>query len=195
MPVIDPRFRMLNREARSDFDWMTRFTAAEREFAMMLYQNADDANVLRWGDMESMLGDFYRWLPAEERRAVADSAIPKMVATGRLVILDCGRHAVVPKAQTRGGKQFSPALAEHDSHCSPTPVLPQSDSGLTQEDRPTSTSAITSATRTEPTQAETQHDAQPSDPTRARSRGRGGALTHISEDLAAGMALLNGDGP
>jgi hypothetical protein len=98
---------------------MTEFTADEREYALMLGLHADDSGYVQW-DPATLLADIYRWVDVAAREAMADGFNAHLAATGRLVVLPCGIHAVLPKLRERPrhGKPVHVVRDEHGRKCS-----------------------------------------------------------------------------
>lgn len=134
MPVHEPRSRSLNREWRADREWMTEFTAAEREYAMLLGLHADDAGWVQW-DLGTLLADIYRWETPKRRETFAEKANTHLVATGRLAVQPCGRHAVLRKLvdRPRHGKAVFTVAEEHVKVCAPGKERLKSDQSPTED--------------------------------------------------------------
>lgn len=122
------RIRSIKPAWWSDHDLQTRLTAAEREFYIGLWQQADDAGWLSW-DVHRIGAELYPYRSAKTRAAFIEAAAEKLAGLDpdapHLFIEKCG-HARVPKMplhQHQSGKPVYTVLNEHGK-C-PKPLPPQ----------------------------------------------------------------------
>lgn len=99
-----------------DREWMTAFTAAEREWYLLTSLYADDAGYLSW-DPEANAAEVYRYeAPGPRLRRVRQFAEEFAAIGRRFSALACGRHAVMhrlPK-RPRSGERESGVRLEHE---------------------------------------------------------------------------------
>lgn len=81
---------------------------------------ADDAGYLNW-DRAAIASELYRYQPVGAReRQVADH-LERLVKAGRIKVLGCREHAVIPTIpdhRMKGGEQLFTIKKQHDKRCS-----------------------------------------------------------------------------
>ena len=120
------RIRSIKPAYWSDHDLQTRLTAAEREFYIGLWQQADDAGWLVW-DIHRIGAEIYPFRTVKARETFIEATAEKLTALDahapHLTIKGCG-HAQVPKMpghQHLSGKPVYNVGAAHSRDC---PQLP-----------------------------------------------------------------------
>jgi hypothetical protein len=136
MAEREAKGRMLVREVMADREFMTTFTADEREWYLFTALFADDAGYLVW-DVETNAANLYRYETPRHRQTKVARIVAKMTTTGRLVVLDCGRHAFMPRVarRPRGMRREHGVLLEHQG-CSST-ALAEPESALGEQSEST----------------------------------------------------------
>lgn len=119
------RIRSVKPAYWSDHDLHTKLNAAEREFYIGLWMQADDAGWLSW-DVHRLGAELYGYRSTRGREAFINDTAAKLqtldVMAPHLVIHDCG-HAQVPKMPTHQHLSGKPVYSIHQAHmrCPATP--------------------------------------------------------------------------
>lgn len=125
MPPREAKSRRVEREYMADREFMTGFTAEEREAYILLSLFADDAGWLEW-DEADLAASLYRWEPLEDRERKLAAFREHFEQSGRLRVFRCG-HAFMPKVAKRpraGGHEFG-VQREHGVHSRSTRSQPK----------------------------------------------------------------------
>jgi hypothetical protein len=99
MPPREPKGRLLSREYFADLEFMTEFSADEREAYILLALFTDDDGYLEWS-LGELAGSLYRYDDRADREARLASIVEHLAATGRFEDLGC-KHARMPRVATR----------------------------------------------------------------------------------------------
>lgn len=124
------RIRSLKPAWWSDHDLQTQLTAAEREFYIGLWMQADDAGWMSW-DVHRIGAELYPFRTVKSREAFIVASAVKLQQLDQdaphLVIRDCG-HAQVPKMplhQHLSGKPVYTVRTDHMRCPTPLPAIPR----------------------------------------------------------------------
>jgi hypothetical protein len=113
------RTRLIRPEFWSDTT-MAKLAPEVRLTYMGLWCLADDAGYLEW-DAEQLAGELYRHENPAERLERVSVELEVLLEAGRVRLLGCGRHALVPTIpdyRIRGGEQLYTVKKRHDRRCS-----------------------------------------------------------------------------
>lgn len=130
MPPREAKARMLTREYFADVDFMTSFSAVEREAYIGLALHADDAGWLDW-QLAELAAVLYRYEPRETRESMLADVADHLALTGRLVRYSCG-HAHMPrvaKSPRSGGREFKTTTAHEGCQIEGRPESTEVDPG------------------------------------------------------------------
>jgi hypothetical protein len=167
MPEREAKGRMLVRELMADREFMTAFSAEEREWYLLTSLFADDAGYLVW-DVESNAANLYRYETPRHRVVKVRRIAAKMISADRLVELECGRHAFMPRVarRPRGMKREDGVRREH-SECTPSAQGEQSDreaesaQGVHSDSSAVHSPSLPSPSHTNPTRATARDGLRP----------------------------------
>lgn len=112
------------RQVRREF-WTDRRIAllpkATRLFYIGLWAVADDAGYLVW-DIPQIAGELFPFDAMKRRERDCQTDAGRLVQEGRVVVLECGRHAVIPTLPEHqkhaGGERLETVKKEHIKECS-----------------------------------------------------------------------------
>lgn len=119
------RIRQIKPDYWLDRDLATRLDAAAREFYIGLWMAADDAGFLEW-DVVKLGAILYPFRSPDDREVDIATWADQLRALDpddpHLIVLECGRHARVPKMpghQRLAGdtKQVKTQMREHQNRC------------------------------------------------------------------------------
>lgn len=118
MSVREPKSRLLVREGMADHEWMTAFTPAQREWYLLTALFTDDGGYLNWS-LEGNAADLYRYEGPTVRVKRVQSFVDTFATSGRVIILECGRHAFMPRVaqRPRGQRREYSVRDEHETAC------------------------------------------------------------------------------
>lgn len=112
------RTRLLRPEFWSDAR-MADLDEGTRLAYMGLWCLADDDGYLDW-DLRSMAADLDRYTAPRARENRLAKRLATLVAAGRVVVLECGRHGLVPtlpEYRVKGGNQSTRTHQVHTREC------------------------------------------------------------------------------
>jgi hypothetical protein len=119
--VREAKSRRLTREYMADREFMTKFTATEREWYLLTSLFADDSGYLPW-DLADNAANLYRYEVPSEREARVAAIVAHFISDGRLVDLGCG-HAVMRRvAKSPRGMTREYGVRDEHSSCATTAV-------------------------------------------------------------------------
>lgn len=112
------------RQVRREF-WTDRRIAllpkSTRLFYIGLWAVADDAGYLPW-DIPQIAGELFPFDSMKRRERECEADAGRLVAEARVVVLECGRHALIPTLQEHqkhaGGERLETVKKEHEKDCS-----------------------------------------------------------------------------
>jgi hypothetical protein len=93
-PVREAKGRWFTREYMADREWMTEYTAPEREWYLLTAMYSDDAGYLPW-DLPDNAANLYRYESPARREKRVLGYVSHFAASGRFQDLGCG-HALMP---------------------------------------------------------------------------------------------------
>jgi len=106
---------------------MARLPVSVRLTFMGLWGLADDAGYFEWRPRE-MAGELYRFEPVGRRERHLREAVDRLVAEGRVVLLDCELHGLVPtmeRHRIQSGRHTFGTRDEHLSTCASLRGIPR----------------------------------------------------------------------
>lgn len=113
------RIRSIKPAYWSDHDLQTALTAAEREFYVGLWMQADDAGWLSW-DVHRIGAELYPFRTVKARESFIGATAAKLAALNgdapHLVIFKHCGHAVVPKMPLHQHQSGKPVYTVHAAH-------------------------------------------------------------------------------
>lgn len=109
----EPKSRRIEREYFADREFMTLYSAEEREFYIGLSMYADDAGWLDWDPAELAAG-LYRYEAPDARESKVSAMAGHLQSTGRLKLYRCG-HALLPRVAKRP-RGMAREYAVQDAH-------------------------------------------------------------------------------
>jgi len=118
----EAKSRRIEREYMADREFMTMFTAEEREFYILLSLYSDDAGWLDW-DPAELAASLYRYEHLDARENKVETFAEHLKSTGRLRVFRCG-HAVMPRVakRPRGQAREYAVQRAHEEHSKSRPV-------------------------------------------------------------------------
>jgi len=118
MSVREAKSRLLVREGMADHEWMTSFTAAEREWYLLTALFTDDAGYLPWSLVVNA-AEVYRYDDPAARVERVAGFVERFKGSDRFRILACGKHAYMPRvaARPRGQRRENRVQQEHMESC------------------------------------------------------------------------------
>lgn len=117
MPTREMRGRYVQREWFSDYEFMSGYSAEQREVYLGLAMFADDEGWLPW-TLQEIANGIYRFLSLERAIEKVNEAVVPLTADGRLKVYKCG-HAFLPKVskRPRSGVRDSSIRDQHQANC------------------------------------------------------------------------------
>ena len=109
----EPKSRRIEREYMADREFMTLYSADEREFYILLSMFADDAGWLDW-DVAEIAGTVYRYEHLDARESKVSAMAEHLISTSRLKVYRCG-HALLPRVAKRP-RGMAREYAVQDAH-------------------------------------------------------------------------------
>lgn len=107
------------RQVRREF-WTDRrislLPKSTRLFYIGLWCVADDDGYLRW-DLPQIAGELFSFESVKRRETDIEHDAERLIEAGRIVVLDCGRHAAIPtlpEHQRLGGNLVVTYRKEHE---------------------------------------------------------------------------------
>lgn len=92
-----------------------------RLFYIGLWAVADDEGYLAW-DIPQIAGELFPFDSMKRRERECEADAGRLVGEARVVVLECGRHAVIPTLPEHqkhaGGERLTTVKKEHDKECS-----------------------------------------------------------------------------
>lgn len=97
---------------------MASWTPAQREFYMGCWMLADDSGVMR-SDVWEIAAELYPYRPTKAREKLVAALWLHVLASGKVLMLTCGRHAKVPAVEEHpmGGSKSEHIRKEHEHRC------------------------------------------------------------------------------
>jgi len=99
---------------------MAKIAMADRLTYIGLWCLTDDAGYLEW-DPEQIAGELYRHEDPRSRLEHVAASLAELVERGRVRLLSCGRHALIPtipEYRIGGGAMLYTIKKRHDKRCS-----------------------------------------------------------------------------
>lgn len=117
------RTRLIRPEFFSD-PIMARLTVSTRLTYMGLWTLSDDDGFFEL-DPPQIAAELYRFESVKRRQRIVSVALDALVATGRIRVLGCGEHAVIPTIpdhRIKGGEALHTVKKRHQRRCEQPPM-------------------------------------------------------------------------